>query len=477
MKLFKKIANLVRPLSTDPEQRPRELVLNILLFMSISGFSILNLIRLNDLLSQPLDRGLPLVFTLAILGFFILLLYLSRRGWIGVSAWLLILTYSTPMFYSFIIWGADLPAGLLLAVLVITMSGILIGERLVIISTLVISIFLITLTTFQQSSYWPVTSYWRQEPHETSDAIVYSILLLVIAATAYFFVHGIISALKRANSSEQALRLERDNLEQILVERTNQLRQAHAEKLGQLYRLASFGRLSSGIFHDLMNPLTAISLNLEQVKDETGKSISATKSYLQQAVTAANKMSGLVAGIRKQIQSDELEKVFYPGEEITDIVDILAFKARRAKVDISCEVNMEIRLSGCPAKFGQIIMNLVSNAIEACQDTKLEQDNNYQKRIKIDLSLCGSDIKISIEDNGSGISPAVLPHIFEPFYSTKQKLINQEAAGNNLGLGLSSVQDIVEKHFKGQIYVSSLVGQGTKFMVIIPTHLNHHDSL
>lgn len=477
MKILKALTSFIKPLNTDPEKRLRELVLNTLLGLSIGGFSIINIIRINDIITQPIDRGIPIIYTLIILGFFILLLYLSRRGWIGVSAWLLILIYSVPMFYSFTVWGADLPAALLLAVLVITMSGILIGEQLVLISTLLISVFLIILTNLHQSGHWSVASYWRQEPHEVNDSIVYSILLLVIAATAYFFVHGIIIALKRANVSEQALRIERDNLEQTLITRTNQLRQAHAEKLGQLYRLASFGRLSSGIFHDLMNPLTAISLNLEQVKGETNNTIGSTKSYLQQAILAANKMSGLIAGIKKQIQADNLEKIFYPGEEIFDIVDILSFKARRAGVTIIIKADKKIILSGCPAKFGQIVMNLLANAIEASEKTNPQEKNKIQKKIFISLTLSGEKITIVVEDNGCGIAPDILPHVFEPFYSTKIKLTGSEATGNNLGLGLSSVKDVVENHFKGQISVTSLLDQGTKFSVMLPIKINHHESI
>jgi len=475
MKIIETITWLIKPLSSEPEKCPRELVLNILLILSISVFAVLNAIRIMDIISQPMDRGIPIIYTIAILLFFIFLLYLSRRGQISASAWLLISVYSVPMFYSFIVWGADLPAAILLAVLVINLSGILINERLVVVSTLLISAFLIILTASHHKVTWPVTSYWRQEPHEISDAIVYSVLLIIIAATAYFFTRGIINALKRAQASEQALIEERDNLEKILAERTKQLRQAHAEKLNQLYRLASFGRLSSGIFHDLMNPLTAISLNLEQVKDETENTISSAKSYLRQAILAANKMSGLVSGIRKQIQTDNLEKIFCPAEEICDLVEILSFKARRAGVEIITKANPQIYLSGCPAKFSQIIMNLISNAIEASDNQKNLEKNSLQKKIIIYLTSSEEKIIITVEDSGIGIAPDTLPHIFEQFYTTKKECSDVKSSTANLGLGLSSVKNIVENHFQGEISVTSYFGKGTKFKIVLPAYQKHHD--
>ena len=290
---------LIEPRSVDDDIRRSESILNILLAVSIGGFILLNIIRIRDFIVGSYNNGLPLFYTLLILAFFIFLLWLSKKGWIKTASWLLVITYSLPMFYSFILWGADLPAALLLAILIITLAGILLGPQLVLISTGFITIFSIILTYLQAQNIIPLQDSWRQAPHELADAIAYAILMMIIAVIAWLFCRGIGRALVRAQQSEKELKEERDSLEIKVITRTEQLRQMEMEKISQLYRLAKFGRLSSGIFHDLINPLTAISLNLEQVNadaadkinDSVGyrsenqkeNKISLTKSYLSQA--------------------------------------------------------------------------------------------------------------------------------------------------------------------------------------------------
>jgi signal transduction histidine kinase len=410
---------------------------------------------------------LPLIYTLLILFFFILLLILSKRGFIKIAAWLLVLAYSLPMFYSFIRWGADLPAALLLAVLIVTLSGILIGANLVIISTAAISAFLIVLTYLRANGLVAVNSYWRAEKHELGDALAYAILLIIIALIAWLYARSIHRALQRAQHSEAELKQERDQLEVRVKERTEQLRQSEAEKLNQLYRLAEFGRLSSGIFHDLINPLTAISLNLEQINEKTENKLVNTKSSLDQALLATHKMENLIASIKKQIQLEGGCSLFTLNEEIEQILQILSYKARRAKVQVTFAADDQIQSYGDMIKFGQIISNLLANAIEACETVadQLADPAGHYPEVQITLKQQDGQAVIIVNDQGAGISPDNFTKIFEPFFSTKKE------AGRGLGLGLASTKDIIEKCFDGTIAVDSRVGAGSKFTVSLPLNL------
>lgn len=462
-----RLAKLVRPKSLDEDLRRRELILNILLAFSIAGFTLINLIRLADLHNHGYDRGLPIIYSLLILSFFIFLRWLSSLGKIKTASWLLLLAYALPMLHSFATWGADLPAGLLLAVLIIALSGILIDESLVLISTLAINILQIILTWLQGTGTIKVTDYWRSEAHELGDAIAYTFLSLIIAAIVWLFCREIRRALERARSSEAELKQERDQLEIKVQERTEQLRQAEAEKINQLYRLAEFGRLSSGIFHDLINPLTAVSLNLNQFKDESKIEIGDTDSYISQAITAAHKMESLVAGIKKQIQKESTLALFSADEEIRQIIQILTYKANQARTPLNFRSESPINLYGDAVKFGQIVTNLLANAIEASETKRLAEtadkivtDNDYS--VNIDLSEDKERILISVSDRGEGIAPENLTRIFEPFFSTKS------TSGRGLGLGLASTKNIVEKDFCGSIEVQSQVGSGSRFIVSLP---------
>jgi two-component system C4-dicarboxylate transport sensor histidine kinase DctB len=416
---------------------------------------IINVIRIIDHLIYSEERGLPLWSTLLIFAAFAFLLWLSRRGKIKIASILLVLIFSLPMFCSFLFWGADLPAALLLAVLVITLSGILLGARFAFFSTLIIAGTIVALTDWQARGLIKVETYWRDDPSQIGDAITYSVLLLLIATVAWLFCREINRSLKRAWQSEALLRVERDSLEIKVEERTRELRELEAEKINQLYRLAEFGRISSGIFHDLINPLSAVSLNLEQIKSETDTKILNAKSYLHQALLATSKMEGLIAGIKKQISRESTINLFSLNQEIDQIIQILSYKARRAGVSVEFTAPSNVELRGDAVKFSQIISNLLANAIEACEESEIKQ-------VKINLLTKETEIIIKIIDSGIGISPENLNKIFNPFFSTKQ------SSGRGLGLGLASTKNIIEKDFQGKIEVISDLKHGASFAITLP---------
>lgn len=452
---------LFRLNNTDNKERGRELILTILLTSSIICFFILNIIRLIDIIDNPQDRGLPLIYTLLILLFFLLLFYLTKRGLLRIPSYLLILTYAFPALYSFINWGTDLPAALLLAILIITLSGILLGANSVLISTSFLIIFLLVTTFLQINGQIKIISYWRQETNEMGDIIAYSFILLVIAIITWLFCREIKKAMDRAYASEAELMKERDSLEIKVIARTAQIKSMEMEKINQLYRLAEFGRLSSGIFHDLINPLTAISLNLEQVRAEGEQKLLSAKSYLNQAILATHKMEGLVIGIKKQIQKESSLDLFSINEEIKQIIEILAYKSRKAGTIINFSESAELNLYGDAIKFGQIICNLLANAIEACE-TEKEFINNQTNIINISLKELNDNINITISDPGIGISAENIDKIFDPFFSTKTQ------TGRGLGIGLASTKNIIEKDFKGTIEVASKINLGTQFIINLP---------
>jgi signal transduction histidine kinase len=103
-----------------------------------------------------------------------------------------------------------------------------------------------------------------------------------------------------------------------------------------------------------------------------------------------------------------------------------------------------------------VIINLVDNDCQAMQD---ESNPDCQEPIVyLQSEVEKEHLKISIVDTGSGIPPEVLPHTFEPLYSTK---------GFGVGLGLSIVQEIVKRH-GGEIEINSEVGEGTQVAVWLP---------
>lgn len=448
--------NFLKSKNKSNDQASHEYILNLLIFFSIVCFLVLNIIRFIDFIAHGPDRGLPLSSLLIILGIFVFLLWLSKKGKNKIAAWLFITIYSVPMFYSFLIWGADLPAALLMAILIITFFGVLMGSRASLISAALINLALIILTDLQSNGIINIHAYWRQKQHELGDAIAYAFLIMIITVVVWIFDSSRNKALKRAHLSEQELKQERDNLEIKVKERTAKIREMEMEKISQLYRLAEFGRLSSGVFHDLINPLTAVSLNLEQIKNEPNSQLDNAKDCLNQAIAASHKMEDLITCIKRSIRAENIKTNFSPQIEIESVINILSYKARQANVKINFSKIDNFYIYGDPVKFSQIIINLIANGIDAY--AAKNQIQNLTINISIERQIDYLIIRVS--DYGVGISPENINKIFQPFFSTKK--------GNGLGLGLASTKTLVEKEFSGSISVSSEIDKETIFTITMP---------
>jgi signal transduction histidine kinase len=97
------------------------------------------------------------------------------------------------------------------------------------------------------------------------------------------------------------------------------------------------------------------------------------------------------------------------------------------------------------------------NALDALS---LEENGKKKKRIHVDICREGEFLRVSIEDNGSGIAPEHLSRVFDPFFTTKP-------VGSGTGLGLSISQNIIHA-YSGEITCESVLGEGTKFRILLP---------
>src|SRR5690606_12431145 len=136
-------------------------------------------------------------------------------------------------------------------------------------------------------------------------------------------------------------------------------------------RFAEFGRLSSGIFHDLLNPINAIVLTINKLNVHSTLEVPELRTQLNHAIKASKQMEVFIRAIRKQIQTHGTHTTFSLNEEIEQVLDMISFKAREQQVDIRFEADEEIRSYGNALKFHQVITNLVINAIDAYDNKSL----------------------------------------------------------------------------------------------------------
>ena len=139
-------------------------------------------------------------------------------------------------------------------------------------------------------------------------------------------------------------------------------------------------------------------------------------------------------------------------EAIEDALTILDWKRKERNIEISFKRREPIKILGYTS-LNQVLVNILDNAIDAVEPS--------QGKIAIDIYEDHGKAMLTIEDNGAGIPPDVLPQIFDPFLTTKP-------AGAGTGLGLFIAKDIVELQHSGRIGVKSTLGQGTVFSVELP---------
>ncbi len=276
----------------------------------------------------------------------------------------------------------------------------------------------------------------------TVDFVILFFTTAVIFGLSHWEIR---ESLRRIQRSEIAIREERNSLERQVEERTRELKKVQLEKLAHLYRIAKFGKLSCGIFHDLVNPLTAVAITIEDLKCCQTPQAVETRQRIDQALKATERMKNLVAIINKQIQEHPNENAeFSVVNEIREVIDILAYKARGAGVTLSHITPNDILLFGNALRFHQTITNIVANAIDACENNSHGTD----RHCTIQTHQDGGTLHVAIKNNGPKIPEHILPKIFEPFFTTKP-------AGQGNGIGLSLVKDIMEKEFGGSVDVQS----------------------
>lgn len=232
----------------------------------------------------------------------------------------------------------------------------------------------------------------------------------------------------------------------------------HTESIDRLHNFAEFGKLSSGLFHDLMNTLTAVTMSVHELESSVPIS-KETQETMRIAVTASKRIGEHLSLIKKQLTTTSSACEFSLNKEIIDAQDILHYYAQRMRVQIKVLQKKEIIIYGHALKFYQVVLNLITNAIDA-----YHQYESTNRIVTIVLDQKGSYVTLHIIDHGCGISEHNAEKIFEPFFSTKETT-------QNLGLGLSHAKHSIEQYFNGTISIHSKPNNGTTCIVRFPIQL------
>ncbi len=453
---------LVAPRSIDEDRQRREFILNLILCAIIillvwsEIFIIISFVR-----EKAAENYVALEHFSLVCLFFMSLLIASRRGFVRIASYALVFALLAATVYGTSQWGASLPAGILAYALVITIAAIVISGRAGLVTTAVIvSVVAVFGRREIMSGVLPV---WKHGLITPFDIVEYGLLFGAIAVVSWLSSREIEKSLSRARRSEVALRAERDSLERKVEERTAELKEAQAQKMSQLYRFAEFGRLSSGLFHDLASPLSAVVLNVNALNDEEHAGIKPLKEDVKRAMIASDRMASLLSAIRKQVRTDPTPLPFLINESIREVITLFKHRSLKMNVTLSYTAPEEITFVGSQTQLQQILTNLISNAFDSYEDTDTNETTSTtkQRMIKISLQRKEARIYLSVTDYGHGIAPDILQKIFEPFFSTKD-------ASRGMGLGLAMAKSIIERDFGGTIHAESIPDKETVFSIELP---------
>jgi PAS domain S-box-containing protein len=251
-------------------------------------------------------------------------------------------------------------------------------------------------------------------------------------------------------------------LERRVAERTAEL-EASQVALLQAERLAIAGKLAASLTHEISNPLQSVigCLGLAEEARAEGQDVG---EYLDIALTELRRVARIVARLRNLGRPPSELTVKEPTDLqalLEHVLSLCRKKCQEQGIEIEECVQEALPLPWLIRdQIEQVLLNLALNAIDAMPEGG--RLSVHAARVQAPARWAGhaeqDGVQISFSDSGAGIPAHVLPHIFDPFYSTKPE---------NLGLGLSICQDIVEQH-DGRIAVESRPGQGSRFIIWLP---------
>ncbi len=250
------------------------------------------------------------------------------------------------------------------------------------------------------------------------------------------------------NSMEERLKNALWSLEHTI----EKLREKQAQ-LVEAEKLASIGKLAAGIAHEINNPLTSVltfsNLMLEQCPPSDPRH-EKLKLMARETNRARNIVRQLLNFGRETVIRPEKININRP---VSEIIDSLAAQDAFKGIGLDLKLGEDLpEIQADPAQIGQVVMNMLLNAIHAI---------TAPGRIEVSTRLNGSSIEIIFSDSGAGIAEEHLHKIFDPFFTTKD-------ASKGTGLGLAVSYGIIKKH-GGEIDVASAPGKGTTFTVRLPT--------
>jgi len=230
------------------------------------------------------------------------------------------------------------------------------------------------------------------------------------------------------------------------------------EQLVQAGKLAILGELTTGVAHELNNPLNNIGLfvgNAIDLIELGGANTEQIVRELRQATQQVRKATEIISHLRTFGRAAPVRREPISLRQVIDrSLSLMQEQLRLREIEVTVDLGPEEPVVlGNPIQLEQVFINLLTNGRDAVADSP-------RKAIRISGSVGSTMVEVAFIDTGPGIPPGLEPRIFDPFFTTKE-------VGKGTGLGLSITYGIIKEH-GGTISVVSPPGEGATFLIQLP---------
>jgi len=270
--------------------------------------------------------------------------------------------------------------------------------------------------------------------------------------------------LEKIHDANKQLRNWSKTLEEKVRIKTEELKRTQSELI-KIEKMASLGKLSSAVAHEINNPLSGVLTYTKLIIRHLEKSnIDKNKlenvfNYLNMIETETKRCGNIVMGLldfsrenQLKFESASLNHILKDTIKLT----VHSFEMAQIKLETIYEAKHDL-IWGNPNQLKQAFMAVLVNAQEAIEADGLVKVQTFN-------SSNNEELIIDISDSGVGIREEDLGHIFEPFFSKKRN-------GSSTGLGLAVTYGIIQQH-NGKIRIESVYGKGTKVIIALPVHIS-----
>ncbi len=290
--------------------------------------------------------------------------------------------------------------------------------------------------------------------------------------TGKTYFEGALEDITARVAAEKELQEYQLHLEERVALRTRELEEKQIQ-LEQTGHLAAMGNMAAGVAHELNTPLAIIQMQTELLQDAFRNSdlkLKQEEADLQLILDNVKKASDIIEHMQDftAIQPDYMDQIS-PVELVNWNMKFYRRQFENLGIDLVFTHASNIPMVEIvPQHWEQILLNLVSNARQSLEKDKPDETKTG-KRVEIHVASAddNENVRLSVTDNGVGMSRSVKKRCLDPFFTTRE-------VGDGTGMGLTIVYFLV-KRYAGNLHIKSSLGQGTTVTVTIPVKPNHLD--